>query len=240
MHGISEYLQAFSTIFVGFSVLVASSQLRLHKKQIEITNKWNKKEAAIKALHEYPKAIKDSRLYLNKHLKVNFRIEKNKNFTIAEIHNELGVFLQDGCFVFHGEQTQKDIQNCRQSETKPNEKEYITQFDENKNGRETYNHIINLLNEHEYLAMACNKDIFDKETVIELKGTGFIAVFNLFANYIYHLRYDDRHGRNERLYIHLENFAKDVEDILKKKGVTNIRAVLKPQEKDYSTPFKRC
>jgi len=235
-----DYTKAFGSIAIAFSVVFAARQFLLNKEQMEKTNKWNKKEAAIKALHESPMAINESRLYLNKHLKVNPRIEKGENFTIQELHNELGVFLKNGCFVFHGEQTQENVQMCRHEENDPSKRDYCIYFDEHKNGRETYNHITALLNEYEYLAMACNKDIFDKHIVIELKGTGFIAVFNLFSNHIYHKRHDTRHGGNKRLYRHLETFCIEIESILRKNGEENIPKVIKPLESQYLTPFERC
>ena len=187
---------------------------------------WNRKKAAVEALHNSKKLLKPAIRVLDKEINIQEKIINNYVFTIQELHNIIGVFLKDGSFVFHGEETPKDRLKVHNKDNG-----FIKRF-QKYNGREIYEYIEDILNEYEYLCMAANQNIFDKSTLIELRGSGIVRIFNMFSNHIYHLRHDKRHNFGGRLYFHLEAFATEIGEELELE-------VRKPKDDEYLSYFDR-
>ncbi len=223
--GTIEIVRTFASLFIVISIVLTAFQFNFNRG-------WNRKEVAIKALHESSKIIKENNKIIDPVLQTNSKIEHDDILSIKDIHNAMGVFLKSGKFIFHGEETQADIMRIHDKD----ESGYIQNFTDGKNGRKIDSAITDILNEFEYICMSCNLNIFDKKTVIELRGVGIIKTFNLFSNYIYHKRQDIRHNYGERLYEHFEKFAHEVERDLRGKGY-DVPQVRKPKALDFTTPF---
>lgn len=214
-----EIVKATASLAILASIVLAIKNYKYIKK-------WNQQKAAIDALHNSKKLLKKYTQLLDQELSIQEKIMHNKIFTIEELHNFIGVFMENGDFIFHGEENQKNIKCIHNGNNG-----YTKEFIHNK-GREIYEAIEEVLNEYEYLCMAANQGVFYRKTIIELRGTGILRIFNLFSNHIYHLRYDNRHGYGPRLYEHLEKFSKEISENL------NLD-INKPNKEGYSSIFDK-
>lgn len=212
LFGLSEktlnIIKAGSIIFVGISVLIGIYQLSANVRQIRYSNDWNKKQLATIRIHESDKTLKESISILHPTLAV---VERNPDdpYEIYEIHNQMGVFLKDETFVFHGEQTDDDIKKLPEDD-KQREK-HINQFKKKFKGRKVRDNIVALLNEYEYISLNVNCGIFDKETVMRLFEIKLLRTFLKFKKYIIHLREDHKYGQT--VYIEFEKFAKEIKKV---------------------------
>lgn len=245
------YSFGFAFIALGFSVAAFSINFHVdwHKDWVDVAKvvtsllilasiimaiinyryikKWNQQKAAIDALHSSKILLKKHIQKLDKEINIQDKLIHNKVLTIQELHNLIGVFMEDGSFIFHGEHSDNHI-DCVHTRNNG----FIKEFKEKSKGRKIYVAIEEILNEYEYLCMAANQGIFYRKTLIELRGSGIVRIFNLFSNHIYHLRYDKRHGFGPRLYSHLENFANEIGELL---GLE----VSKPKKNEYSSTFEK-
>lgn len=199
-----DLLKSMSPAAILLSVMLAS-------RQFAYNTVWNKKDAANKALYASQKHISQYMTTLSKHYDVRERMRNKKTISIVDIHNMMGVFVQDGTnkdgkyvyrFVFNGDDvTDNDIKNTHIK----HDTGYATSFDHSRDGREIERTLLALLNEYEYICLSTRKDIFDKETIIELIGPSIASAFIVFHDYIMHLRIDNRHGRGRyKTYIEIE------------------------------------
>ncbi len=214
-------------IIVAPTVIFMS--LLLTARQFVYNREWNKKDAAIKAIYISREKTQKYNDRLNVLLNTTYLIQHDLSLSVIDIHNKMGVFLEDGSFIFHGDETDNDIQNIHTQENSG----YRQDFDKDIDGREIKNLITKILNEYEYISMSCNLDIFDKNVIIELRAGGIVKTFNVFISHIYHARYDKRHGYGQFLYIHFENFVKEI--VKDKKLDLKIKEI--PKKEAYMTPF---
>ena len=214
-----DVAKVVTSILIFSSIIMAIINYRYVKK-------WNQRNAAIMGLHESQIKLSSAIRYLDKHIKLTKNFETKTTYDIVFLHNTLGVFIDDNSFVFHGEH-----QNI-QSLSRQNNLEYKTMFIEGVKGRKIYNAIESYLNEIEYIATACEMEIFDKKTVYELKGGSLISGYIVFKNLIYHNRYDKRHHYGPTLYEHFENLIFEFAEM-------RDMQIKKPKESDYLTPFDR-
>lgn len=211
-----EVVKAGASVLILFSIIMAIINYRYIKK-------WNQQNAAIKALYDSQAKTSDSIKFLDEHIQITRHFEKKLTYPIDHLHNSFGVFDANATFIFHKEDSE------RKTIYRSENKNYTMQF-KKVDGRKIYNNIESYLNEVEYLATACKMEIFDKNTIYELKGGSFIYGFIVFKNFIYHNRYDKRHGYGPTLY---ENFELLAIEFGKKRGIE----IEIPKESDYITPF---
>lgn len=210
---------------------VIFSSLIITAKQFAYNREWNTKEAGVKAVYVSRGKTAKENAKIDPLLNTTKKLEENRPLTIREIHNKMGVFLKNGRFVFHGEHTDDDIRHIHENE----QSGYVMQFDNRINGREVEKTIKAILNEYEYICMGCNLGIFDKDVVVELAAIRIVGTFNIFINYIYHLRYDKRHEYGKFLYNHFESMVKEIVD----KRAFGLKIAPEPQECDFITPFQK-
>ena len=119
--------------------------------------------------------------------------KRKKPYKISEIHCCMGNF-KENCkdFEFHNKDSRKENTNGI--------KNLCLEYD----GQDVKNTIINLLNDFEYIATGVNMDIFDENVVKKLWRGKLIYAFDMFKNYIHHLRIE--HGW-ENVYTELEYLA---------------------------------
>ncbi|GEM_PF-6693996 len=222
---IKDSIKLVSSLLIVISIILASAQF-LYNRQ------WNQKDAAIKGLYTSNKKTTELNSKLNRYLDTNYKIEHNEPLDIVDIHNKMGVFLDNGKFVFHGDETQESIKHIQSKY-----KNYAQEFDDKIKGREIESLIKDILNEYEYISTACMKGIFDKDIVMSLKAAGIVRTFNLFSNYIYHVRYDKRHNYGDRMYSNFEEFATEISNSLYKDDKYSQYRIRKPTKSEYITPF---
>jgi hypothetical protein len=239
---IVEILKATSPIAILLSVMLAS-------RQFVYNTEWNKKDAANRALYESQKNISQYMSVLGKYYDVRECMRNKRVISIQDIHNLMGVFVKNGVdkdgkevykFVFNGSLIDdNDIKNIHNKKTTG----YVTSFDRNKNGKEIERTLLSLLNEYEYICLSTRKEIFDKETVIELIGPSIAAAFIVFQDYIMHLRVDSRHGNGRySVYKEIEDMYKEIQTY--KGNVFNLDIINIPPydsteaDKRYKVPFR--
>ncbi len=191
-------LKASSIIFVGISLLFALFQYRN-------SNQWNKKQLATIRLHESEKNIKSAIAALHSSLDIINRDPDNP-YEAYEIHNEMGIFLKDGKFIFHGEH--KDCHIKQLPEDDEQQVNHKNEFDKDVKGSTVRDNIVALLNEYEYLALNVNCGIFDKDTVLKLIDIKIVRTYKKFEKYINHLRIDHKYG--DTIYIELDILANEI------------------------------
>jgi hypothetical protein len=223
-HGthMADVLKSLSPLVILLSVILAS-------RQFVYNGDWNKKDAAIKAIYTSREKTGKYNRSLNKILKTSYKFEHNESLTIAEIHNYMGVFLVDQTFIFHEKKSVQD-KSLIHNDTSCS---YLREF-KNNDGTKVSKYITLILNEYEYISMACMRDIFDKKVIMELRGDSFIKTYNLFINYIYHCRYDQRHNGGDSVYEYFEYFVKEIDS---SNRFENIKMKEAPRFIDYLVPF---
>lgn len=220
-------IKAISFLFVGFAAIAGIFQLSINArqakhntKQIKYSNEWNKKQLATTRLHESEKNIKAALTALHSTLNVVGR-DIEKPYEDYEIHNVLGVFLNDKkTFIFHGEQTENEIKQLPKNSNEQKDN-HLNSFNNNINGRVIRDNIIALLNEYEYISSSVNCDIFDKESVMRLIDLKLVRTYLRFEIYIKHLRKE--HGGGSTTYKELEDFAKEIMKIKKIKNAKDLK-----------------
>ncbi|MFW3357378.1 DUF4760 domain-containing protein [Aliarcobacter butzleri] len=201
----ADNLKILSYFFIACATIIASIQLAINAKQAKYSNNWNKKQMAMIRLHESEKTIKEALKNLHKDLDVVGR-DADDPYQIYEIHNKMGVFLENGKFIYHGEQTEEDKSILPKLLLQ--KKNHICNFDETLVGRDIRDSIIALLNEYEYISLNVNLDIFDKNAVILLYSERIIRTYKKFKKYIEHLRKDHKFGNDA--YKEFESLAKSI------------------------------
>lgn len=207
-----DNLKVFSYLFIAFAALVATAQLGINAKQakknatqVKYSNDWNKKQLATIRLHKSDKVIKKAIANLHSTLDVVGREIENP-YQPYEIHNKMGVFLQNGDFIYHGEETEEH-KNILPTEFLQ-KKNHINEFDKKIKGRTVRDNIIALLNEYEYISLNVNQDIFDRNSVVLLYDMKIMRTYKKFEKYIEHLR--GYHNFGNDVYIEFEKLAKDI------------------------------
>jgi len=223
-----------NTLKIILAPTVIFMSLLITARQFVYNREWNKKDTAIKTLYTSSAKTHEYNEKLNPILNTTYLMQHDKSLSIVDIHNKMGVFMNDGSFVFHGDEKDEDIQNIHNME----DSLYCKSFDKDIDGREIKTLITKILNEYEYICMACNLEIFDKKVVIELKGGGIIRTFKLFKNHIYHARYDTRHNYGDELYKHFEMFTNDIIDVSKSEKIKKSNEIVYKTPFDDSTRFK--
>lgn len=209
-----DNLKVFSYLFIAFAALIATAQLGINAKQakknteqVKYSNEWNKKQLATIRLHESQKEIKKATSKLHSTLDIVAR-EIDNPYQPYEIHNKMGVFLENGEFIFHGEETTENIEILPKSTLQ--KKNHINEFDKKIKGRKIRDNIIGLLNEFEYIALNVNNDIFDFDTVRKLMSSKIIRTYKKFEKYISHLREEHKYGPD--FYIEFETLVKRINE----------------------------
>ena len=220
---------------------VIFTSVLLAARQFLYTREWNQKNTALNILYTSRKETAEAEKFMRNVFDISSNEDKQKPLSIVELHNILGVFLSDGTFVFHGNEKEEDGNQTQKIST-----EFLQHFKKIKDknddivcGKEVLINIVNILNEYEYIALGCKQHAFDTQTVVRLAGPRIVTVFNFYANYIYHLRHDDRHKESKSLYRELEWLANE---ICEKYGVdTDYPKIIPvPTEEEYSTPFDKA
>ncbi|MFW0714141.1 DUF4760 domain-containing protein [Aliarcobacter butzleri] len=210
----ADNLKILSYIFIAIAAVIGSIQLGMNAnqakkntEQVKYSNEWNKKQLATIRLHESQKEIKKATSFLHSILDIISR-EPDNPYQPYEIHNKMGVFLKNGDFVFHGEETQEDESIVPKKSLQ--KKKHIIKFNKKLNGRKVRDNIIALLNEYEYISLNVNNDIFDFDTVKKLMYGKIIRTYKKLEKYISHLRNEHNYGPN--FYIEFETLAKRLEN----------------------------
>jgi len=186
--------------------VVISMSIILTAWQFGLTRRWNKKEAGIKGAMEVSEKIFEVNKKLNKIIDINKAVDDIRRLTLDEIHNSMGCFMKDGTFIHHGEHSSDDWENI--NTTTGN---FCKKFNDSFDGKEVIHWIESILNEYEYVCLACQEDVFDKKTVKDLMAGKIVMTCHIFYNYILHLQYDERHkGANPSTYEQLVTFAKEL------------------------------
>lgn len=201
----ADNLKVLSYFFIGCATIIASIQLAINAKQAKYSNDWNKKQMAMIRLHESEKTIKEALKNLHKHLDVVGR-DPEDPYQVYELHNKMGVFLENNKFIYHGEET-KDDESILPSKLLQ-KKNHINKFNKKIKGREVRDNVVALLNEYEYISLNVNLDIFDKNAVVLLYSERIIRTYKKFKKYIEHLRKDHKFG--DDAYKEFESFAKSI------------------------------
>jgi len=198
---IINIIKALGSLMLVVSLGIAANQFRLNRKQFEKNNEWNKKQLAMTQAH----TVLDN---ITKHIEVinpilNYR-ERKKNkatpYSVAEIHNAMGIFMEDGSFVFHGQHSKDDYKNLPREQ----KDEHIIHFIDEIDGLAVKDSIYGLLNEYEYLAAGVNNDILDEDVIKSLMCSPIRDAFRLFEVYINHVI--KKHDGNENMYLQIRNF----------------------------------
>lgn len=196
-----DYVKVCSSLAIAISVGIAARQFQLNKRQTKEINTWNKKQLAMTQAH----TVLDN---ITKHIEVinpvlQYR-ERKKNevapYTVAEIHNAMGVFMENGEFVFHGQHSKDDYKNLPREQKGENIIHFIDEID----GLTIKDSIYGLLNEYEYLAAGVNNDILDGKIIKSLMCSSIRDAFKLFEVYINHVI--QKHDGNKNMYLQIRNF----------------------------------
>ncbi len=212
MMGLTEMsiniLKVITGGILAVSAGVAAQQFSFNRKQAEYANNWNKKQLAISRLHDSRHILKELQNKLHGHLEI---LERNKDqpFGLNNIHDSLGVRLNDGTFVFHGEHTPEDIKKI--PKTQPDELLFSAlNFCEDTQGREIKDNILDFLGEYEFICSAVNNDVFDDEIVKKLFQSNIVRIYNIFQPYIEHLQITHEYGKV--VFCELEEVARKYSD----------------------------
>lgn len=218
-----DNLKVFSYLFIAFAALIATAQLGINAKQakknaaqVKYSNDWNKKQLATIRLHKSDKVIKKTIANLHSTLDVVGRDIDNP-YQPYEIHNKMGVFLQNGEFIYHGEETKEHIEILPKKSLQ--KKNHINEFSKNIKGRKVRDNIIALLNEYEYISLNVNQDIFDRKSVVLLYDMKILRTYKKFKKYIEHLR--GYHNFGNDVYIEFEKLANDIIKTKDSKDIIN-------------------
>ena len=182
-------IKVISSLLIAVSVVIAALQFRLNRKQIERTNEWNTKQFGVTETYKSRRTIKEA---INKLIKDLDVIERTKPFEVYEIHNAFGVFLSNGSFVFHGEQTDEDIRLLPKDD---DDNGHISRFKNDTNGRDIKNLLLDILGDYEYISLGINNGTFHRETVLKLVAGPIRRNYKLFYKYIKHLQHHHKYGK---------------------------------------------
>lgn len=194
-------IKALGSLMIVLSIGIAINQFRLNRKQYEENNKWNKKQLAMTQAH----TVLDN---ITKHIEIinpilHYRERKKNNlkpFEVYEIHNAMGVFMEDKSFIFHGQHTKDDYKNLPRVQND----EHIIYFMDDVDGLLIKDSIYGLLNEYEYLTSGVNNDILDEAVIKSLMYSSIKDAYRLFEKYISHVI--KNHDGNEKMYLQIRNF----------------------------------
>jgi len=194
-----DAIKAIGSILIFISIAIAANQFSLNRKQFENNNKWNKRQLAMTQAH----TVLDN---INKHIEIinpvlHFRERKKtglKPYEVYEIHNAMGVFLENGEFVFHSYHTKEHYKYL----PKEPRDSHINYFMDDINGLAIKDSIYGLLNEYEYLAAGVNNDILDAEVIKSLMYTAMKDTYKLFEQYIKHAI--EKHDGNQNMYTEIK------------------------------------
>ena len=170
-----DILKVLGYLFISISVGIASQQFSFNREQAEYANKWNKKQLAISRLHDSRHILKELQNKLHGHLEILER-DKDNPFTLKDIHDSLGVKLDDNTFVFHGEHTSEDIKKIPKKQPTPTTFSALN-FKKEINGREIKDNILDFLGEYEFICSAVNNDVFDDEVVKGLFQSNIVRIY---------------------------------------------------------------
>jgi len=188
-----DILKVLGYLLISLSVVIASQQFKFNRQQAEYANRWNKKQLAISRLHDSRHTLKEFQNKLHGHLEILER-DKDNPFELKEIHDIIGVRLNDGTFVFHGEHTSEDIKKIPKEQ--PNQDTFSAlNFKEDTDGREIKDNILNFLGEYEFICSAVNNDVFDDEIVKRLFQSNIVRIYSIFKPYIEHLQTTHKYGK---------------------------------------------
>jgi hypothetical protein len=194
-------IRAIGSLLIVASIIIATIQFRLNRKQFQQNNEWNKKQLAMTEAHSVLKNINKYLEVLNPILKYRERKKNNlKPYAIYEIHNAMGVFMKDNSFIFHGQHSKEDYKRLPEE----SDGEHISYFIEEIDGILVKDSIYSLLNEYEYLAAGVNNGILDEKIVKSLMYTPMKDAFRLFEVYINHVI--NNHDGNKNMYLEIRNF----------------------------------
>jgi len=205
---IINIIKALGSLMLVISLSIAANQFRLNRKQFEKNNEWNKKQLAMTQSH----TVLDN---ITKHIEIinpvlNYRERKKSKskvipYSVYEIHNAMGVFMEDGSFIFHGQHSKEDYKNLPREQ----KNKHIIHFIDEIDGLAIKDSIYGLLNEYEYLAAGVNNEILDKEVIKSLLCSSIKDVFRLFEVYIDHVI--KNHDGNENMYLQIRKFIESNE-----------------------------
>lgn len=202
-HSVSwvDYVKMGSSFAIAISVGIAARQFQLNKRQTKKINKWNKKQLAMTQAHTVLDNITKHIEVINPVLKYRER-KKNKvtPYSVAEIHNAMGVFMENGDFVFHGQHSKDDYKNLPRKQNG----DHIIHFIDEIDGLAIKDSIYGLLNEYEYLAAGVNNKILDGTIIKSLMCSSIRDAFKLFEVYIDHVI--QKHDGNKNMYLQIRNF----------------------------------
>ncbi|MCK5678183.1 MAG: hypothetical protein KAH72_06880 [Flavobacteriaceae bacterium] len=119
--------------------------------------------------------MKELQNKLHGHLEILER-DKDNPFTLKDIHDSLGVKLDDNTFVFHGEHTSEDIKKIPKKQPTPTTFSALN-FKKEINGREIKDNILDFLGEYEFICSAVNNDVFDDEVVKGLFQSNIVRIY---------------------------------------------------------------
>ena len=196
-----DYAKIIGTGTIAISVGIAARQFQLNKRQTKEINTWNKKQLAMTQAHTVLDNITKHIEVINPVLKYR---ERKKNevipYSVAEIHNAMGVFMENGEFVFHGQHSKDDYKNLPRKQ----KDEHIIHFIDEIDGLAIKDSIYGLLNEYEYLAAGVNNNILDGKIIKSLMCSSIRDAFRLFEVYINHVIQE--HDGNKNMYLQIRNF----------------------------------
>ena len=199
---IINIIKALGSLMIVVSIGIAINQFRLNRKQYEKNNEWNKKQLAMTQAH----TVLDN---ITKHIEIinpvlHYRERKKEQlrpYEVYEIHNAMGVFMEDKkSFIFHGQHAKEDYKNLPREQSD----KHIIYFMDDVNGLAIKDSIYGLLNEYEYLAAGVNNDILDEEVIKSLMYTPMKDAFRLFEVYINHVI--EHHDGNKKMYLQIRKF----------------------------------
>ena len=168
---------------LAFSAGVAAQQFRFNRKQAEKANRWNTRQLAMTQMHSSRKVMKECIAKLHECLEI---LERKEPYELYEIHDIMGIQLDDGSFCFHGEEIEEKIKLIPTSAK--NDDYRCLSFSDKYKGREIKDSIIDYLSEYEYICSGVNNNIFDDKTVKSLLRGSIISKYKLFEKYIKHQR----------------------------------------------------
>jgi hypothetical protein len=174
-----DKILVIAKVFLALGVVIAVFQFYFNRKQLEISNNWNKSQLAITEINKINSRLEPLIKELRKLLNYG---ERKEPYKTSELHSKFGEFKNDGKdFEFHKNENNK------------------------KDGRDIKDIIINFLNNFEYIATGVNLGIFDETVTKKLWKSKLIYAYKMFENYINHLR-TEHDWKN--VYIEMEKLAK--------------------------------
>jgi len=243
---IIEHVNLFEALKILITPSIVVISVFLASRSYIYTRDWNKKNAANTALKEFVAKYNSIVEELHPYINLRQKIRNRTRLSISELHNLMGVFVLKNNiyeFIYHGKHTQEDIKKSQQIDTT-----FLSNFNEEIDGMKIERSIISLLGEYEYISTAVEKDILDKDVVIELLGSTIVNTYYVFLPYIYHLRHDYRHGNGKRykLYENFEKIANEIEKLQNNKSevkwfqnfsINNKTIIPKIEKSEWKVPF---